>query len=182
MALAAGTHRLGPANGTLSVRTQRTGAAAMAGHNLLIEVTAWEATLELGDDPAQASVALDVDAASLRVREGTGGMQALGDEDRANIDQTIDGEILQRRDIRFRSTAVEIAADGSGLAVQGELTLADRTRPLAFDLTARAHGALGCTAVLKQTDWGIKPYSALFGALKVVDEIEVVLDATLPAG
>jgi hypothetical protein len=30
----------------------RTGAAAKAGHNLLIQVTAWRATLEVGEDPA----------------------------------------------------------------------------------------------------------------------------------
>jgi hypothetical protein len=33
--------------------------------------------------------------------------------------------------------------------------------------------------VIKQTDWGMKPYSTLFGALKVVDEVEVSLDARL---
>ena len=38
MSLPAGTHTLGPENGTLSVRTGRTGAAAKAGHDLLIHV------------------------------------------------------------------------------------------------------------------------------------------------
>jgi hypothetical protein len=33
---------------------------------------------------------------------------------------------------------------------------------------------------VRQSDWGIKPYSALFGALKVRDEVEVSLDGTLP--
>jgi Flp pilus assembly protein TadB len=33
-------------------------------------------------------------------------------------------------------------------------------------------------AVVKQTDWGMKPYSALFGALKVADEVEVAIDAS----
>ena len=79
----AGTHRFGPDNATLSVRTRRGGAAAKAGHNLLIEVTAWEGTLEVGDDIAAT---LDADATSLRVREGTGGIQALGDADKANIE------------------------------------------------------------------------------------------------
>ena len=32
-------------------------------------------------------------------------MQALGDDDKANIHQTIDDEVLKRRDITFRSTA-----------------------------------------------------------------------------
>ena len=61
MAIPAGTYRLGPENGTLSVRTGRTGAAAKAGHDLLIHVTAWQATLEVGEDPAQTSIVLDAD-------------------------------------------------------------------------------------------------------------------------
>jgi hypothetical protein len=31
-----------------------------------------------------------------------------------------------------------------------------------------------------QSEWGIKPYRALMGALKVRDTVEVVLDASLP--
>jgi hypothetical protein len=37
------------------------------------------------------------------------------------------------------------------------------------------------SAVVKQTDWGIKPYSALFGTLKVADEVEVAVE-TRPHG
>ena len=90
-------YKLGPKDGTLSVRTTRTGAAAKAGHDLLIHVIGWEATLEVGADPAQANIALDVDPTSLRVRDGTGGMQPLGYEDKANIEQTINDEVLLRR-------------------------------------------------------------------------------------
>ena len=43
-------------------------------------------------------------------------------------------------------------------------------------------GALSATAVVTQTHWGMKPYSALFGALKVKDEVEVVLEGRLDAG
>jgi len=163
--------RLGPENGRLTVKTGRTGAAAKAGHNLLIEVTAWEATLE------ESSLVLSVDPASLRVLEGTGGMQALGDDDRASIAQTIDDEVLERQPIEFRSTSVQ--ADGGRIGVEGELTLGGTTRPLAFDL-ALADGRLAASVVVKQSDWGIAPYSTLFGTLKVVDEVEVALDATLP--
>ena len=101
MPLAAGTYTFGPENATLSVRTGRTGAAAKAGHDLLLQVTAWEATLEVGDGGAATSLELDADSTSLRVREGTGGMQALGDDDKANIEQTIDDEVLRRHDDRL---------------------------------------------------------------------------------
>ncbi len=176
MSIPAGTHTYGPENAALWVLTTRTGAAAAAGHNLLIHVTSWDATLEVGEDPADASVVFQADATSLRVREGTGGMQPLGDDDRASIQETIDDEILKRMDIEFRSTAVEIAADGSRIGVQGDLTLVGQSRPLAFDLEIRDDGTLGGRTVVKQTDWGITPYSTLFGALKVGDEVEVVVD------
>jgi polyisoprenoid-binding protein YceI len=172
-----GTHKFGPENGTLSVRTGRSGAAAKAGHDLLIEVTAWQATLEVGKDSAQTSIVLDVDATSLRVREGIGGMQELSDDDKANIQETIDDEVLKREGIEFRSTAVQTAADGSRISVQGELTLVGKACPIAFDLTVDGDDNLSGSVVLKQTDWGITPYSALFGALKVADEVEVVIDA-----
>jgi polyisoprenoid-binding protein YceI len=108
-------------------------------------------------------------------------MQALGDDDKASIQETIDDDVLKRKDIEFRSTAVQIAADGSRISVQGELTLVGNARPIAFDLTVGDGGKLSGSAIVKQTDWGITPYSALFGALKVVDEVEVVLDASLPS-
>jgi polyisoprenoid-binding protein YceI len=174
-----GTHRLGPDNATLSVRTARTGAAAKAGHNLVIHVTSWEATIEVGEDPAKTSIELDVDATSLRVREGHGGAQALGDDDKASIHKTIDDEVLERQDVTFHSTGVESAADGSRLTVHGDLTIVGQTRPIAFDLVIGDDGTLNATAVVTQTAWGIKPYSALFGALKVVDDVEVVLDGHL---
>jgi hypothetical protein len=172
------TYRLGPDDGTLSVRTKRTGAAAKAGHNLLMHVTSWEATIELGTD---TSITLEADGGSLRVREGSGGMQALQDEDRENIEQTIDDEVLEGGTITFRSTEVEGATDAAGFHVQGELTLVGATRPFGFYLAITGDGGLRASTVIKQTDWGMKPYSGLFGALKVVDEVEVALEATLPA-
>ena len=65
--------------------------------------------------------------------------------------------------------------------MQGELTLVGTTAPIAFDLTVGDDGSLRGSAVVKQTDWGIKPYSTLFGALKVADEVEVAIDASLPS-
>ena len=167
-------YTLGPEDGILSVRTSRTGAVAKAGHDLLIHVTEWTATLDTGDDP---SLSLDADATSLRVREGTGGIKPLGEDDHANIETTIDDEVLKRGDVRFRSTRVD--AQGDRLAVEGDLTLAGTTRPVAFEL-ALEDGRVRGEAVVRQTQWGMKPYTALFGALKVADDVRVGIDARLP--
>jgi polyisoprenoid-binding protein YceI len=173
------THHLGPETATLSVHTKRGGAAAKAGHDLTIHVTSWEATLVTAEDPANASIELTADPTSLRVREGTGGMQELGPDDLASIRQTIDDEVLMRRPIEFRSTRARRASDGAGIRAEGDLTLAGRTEPIAFDLAIGDDGSLSATAIVKQSDWGMTPYSALFGALKVKDAVEVVLEGNL---
>jgi hypothetical protein len=167
-----GTRKLGPDNARLTVLTKRTGKVAKAGHDLTIEVTSWEGTLDLGEQP---SVSLDVDSPSLKVLEGHGGIQALDDDDMANIAQTIDDEVLLKRKIGFRSTDVKV--DGGHLHVSGDLSLMTNTRPLSFDLELSDDGRLSGGAVVKQTEWGMKPYTALFGALKVADEVEVRIES-----
>ncbi len=179
MSVGSGTHQLGPDDAALSVRTGRTGAAAKAGHDLVIAVNSWQATLVVADDPAGTSVELTADSASLRVIEGSGGMKALSDDDKANIEKTINDEVLEGREIGFRSSRVQPAADGSRISVEGELTIGDESGPVAFDLAIGEDGAIAGSAVVKQSDWGIEPYSTLFGALKVSDEVEVVIEGHL---
>ena len=175
-----GTHTLNSDHGTLTVRTKRGGAAAKAGHDLLIEVGAWEGTLRLADDPGASSIALTADAGSMRVLEGTGGMTKLGDDDKHGIKQTIDEDILKGCTVTFQSSAVRPGA-GGGFDVDGEVELLGRRAPVSFTLTVDDGGHLTGSATVKQTDHGIKPYSALFGTLKVADEVVVAVDAQLPA-
>jgi polyisoprenoid-binding protein YceI len=175
MAIQPGAHKLGPHNATLRVKTGRSGAAAKAGHDLVIEVTSWEATLDAGEAP---SIELSADPTSLKVIEGKGGMQALDDDGKADILKSIDKDVLKKKAISFRSTSVE-QSDG-GLAVKGDLELVGKTAPVEFRLTVGDDGALSGSAKVTQSTWGMKPYSALFGALKVNDEVEVVVDGEVP--
>ena len=177
MALEPGTHKLGPDNGTLTVETKRKGAAQKAGHDLVIEVTRWEGTLEIGDEP---KVALTADSGSFNVLQGTGGVKSLNDDDKAGIKQTVDEEVLMRRPIEFTSKQVELTDDRKAARVDGELELSGRRGPISFELRSEEDGRLTGRAVVKQTDWGMKPYTALFGALKVADEVVVAIDARLP--
>jgi polyisoprenoid-binding protein YceI len=178
-----GTYTLNSDHGSLTVRTKRGGAAAKAGHDLLIDVGSWEGTLQLAEDPAASSIALTADAGSMRVLEGTGGMTKLGSDDKDGIKQTIDEDILKGCIVTFQSTAVRAGGGGfdGGFEVDGEVELLGRRAPVSFALTIDDGGHLTGSATVKQTDHGIKPYSALFGTLKVADEVVVAVDAQLPA-
>lgn len=172
----AGKHAFGPHTAELLVHTRRTGAAAKAGHDLVIEVGSWSGTVEVGAGAGEAAVELSADGGSLHVREGTGGMQALGEDDRANIEQTIDDEVLKRTPIAFRAHKSPVDADR--IRVRGDLELAGQTRPVEFELRLADDGHLSGGATVRQSEWGIKPYSALFGTLKVVDEVRVTIEGT----
>ena len=147
--------QVGPADATLTVKTFREGVAAMAGHDLVIEVTSWSA--RIGDDGA---VELSADPRSLEVREGLRGAKPLSDRDRREIRKTIEQKVLGTQPIEFRG-----AADGNG-----ELTMAGATRPIKVERTAD-----GGRATLTQSEWGIKPYRGLMGALKVRDDVDVIV-------
>jgi polyisoprenoid-binding protein YceI len=179
VALAPGTHKLGPDSGKLEVRTYRDGVAQKVGHDLIIDVGTWEGTVEVAGDGHPSSVALDADSASLQVRDGLGGVKPLSDKDRADIRKNIDEKILRREPITFRSNAVETAG---GVTIRGELTVVGSTRPQSFELQLSDDGRLTGTLPLVQSEFGIKPYRGLMGALKVKDAVEIALDVQLPVG
>ncbi len=178
MTIEPGTYALGPESGTLTVATGKGGAIARAGHNLLIEVRSWGATMQIAAELERSVLELTADSNSLKVLDGTGGVQPLDDDDKSGISQTIAEEVLQGTAIAFRSTSVR--PDGSGhLHVTGDLELAGGINLIAFDLAVSDDRRLTGSATVKQTAWGMKPYTALFGTLKVADEVQVSIDAEL---
>lgn len=179
MPIMPGTRELGPDNASLRIETKRGGAAAKAGHDLVIEVRSWRGTLVIGDDPAESSLVLSADSGSMEVLEGTGGIMALTDEDRIEIKKTLEEEVLEPGPVEFRSTRVTPTEDGQHLEVSGELEMNGKSHPLDFELDLGTEGVLSGTATVKQSDWGIEPYSGLFGTLKVKDEVVVVGEAPL---
>ncbi|MEU8246160.1 YceI family protein [Nonomuraea sp. NPDC048916] len=175
-----GSYSLGPDSGSLLIHTTRTGLGAKAGHDLTIEVTRWrgEAVVD-PTGPAGSSVTLELDAGSLEVRKGTGGVKPLTDGDRREIQKIMREKVLQagrHPTITFRST--RISGDPESLQVEGDLSLAGVTRPVTVSGVLAGDRVQG-TATVTQTLWGIRPYSGLFGALKLNDDVTVRFDLSL---
>jgi polyisoprenoid-binding protein YceI len=176
-----GTYQLGPENGRLLVRTGRTGLGRRAGHDLLIEATRWEGSATIdSSDAANSSVRIDVDADSLEVREGTGGVLPLTDSNRAEIKETIRNKVLDTRrypEITFRSTSV--SGSPQSFAVEGDLTIVGVTKPATVQGVITGDGRAQGTSTVVQTRFGIKPYAGFFGALKLADEVGIEFDIGL---
>ena len=150
----------------------------MVGHDLEIEITRWRGKV----DVEPRAVQINADPRSLSVLRGTGGAKPLSEKDRADIKANLEKVLMVQRfpEILFRSTDV---SGGDHLQVAGELAMAGNNRSLRFPLEMVSTGSTrrvsGVVAV-KQTDWGLKPYSAMLGALKVRDMVEVVFELEAP--
>ncbi len=179
MTLASGVHAVGPADGELLVLTYREGVAQKVGHDLIFEATAWQATIEVDDGGLPVSVSLEADPRGLQVRQGLHGAKPLSDSDRASIRENIVKKVLGTQPVTFRSTSVDARAET--VAASGQLALRGTSRPVVLEGALDPRGRVTATLTLRQSDWGITPYKALMGALKVRDEVEVRIDLGLPA-
>jgi hypothetical protein len=167
MSIEAGTHTIGPSNGSLKVKTSKAGAAAKMGHNLVLGVTSWEATVEGGDSP---SISLTADPGSIEVIEGSGGAKPLSDKDKGDIKKSINNKVLGSSQITFTSNAVE--DNGGQMIAKGDLSIAGKSSQVSVPLSVSGDTISGSIR-LNQTDFGIKPFSGMMGALKVPDQVEV---------
>lgn len=173
------TRTLDPDEATLQVLTFRDGVAQKVGHDLVLVVERWSASVTTSGDGAVEAVTAEADSGSLRVVEGRNGLKPLSDKDRRDIKGSIDEKVLRRQPITFSSTSVQ-ARDG-GLRIEGELSIGGERRPVTLALDVADDRVRG-TLALTQSAWNIKPYKALMGALKVRDEVQITIDAPLPAG
>lgn len=180
--VSAGTHAFGPQDGQLLLKVFREGVASKMGHDLIIEVKDWNAKVDVNpDDLSQSAIEATAEVPSFSVLEGTGGTKPLSRGDKADIKKNIDEKILKGTStISFRSTG---APNGSGrsFSVPGELTINGTARPIDVDIDLNGDKARAKFKVI-QSQFGIKPFKAFMGALKVRDDVEVELEVPIPSG
>jgi hypothetical protein len=184
----AGTYEFGPESGRVLIRTGREGLAARAGHDLTLEITDWLAQVttpaEAGGGVAEATVTADLGLGSLAVREGTGGAKPLTDRDRREIQKQAHKILGDAARAGFTSHQVILSpassADSPAAGViAGTLTMHGVSRGVRLEVTSQGPGRYRGTTTVKQTDFGITPYSGFFGALKLRDEVTVEFEVTI---
>jgi hypothetical protein len=162
---------------TCTVFAFKEGLLSPVGHDVKLRVTRFR--VEVADGAIEATF----EAGSLEVvcamRDGRDHPGALSDRDRRTIESYVRDDILEARKfprVQFRSTSVEL--DGDEAEVTGDLTLHGRTRSLTVRVEA-AEGRRVARVRLNQPDFGIVPFKAMLGTLKIQPKVEVEL--SLPA-
>jgi hypothetical protein len=175
---------LDASNAECLVFTYKEGLLSAVAHDLEIRVERFD----LDVDDASLAVKARFDPTSLRVVAavvgGAPNPATLSEGDRRKIEENIAGDVLhvlRHRTIEFTSTSVR--PEGEGYRVEGDLALHGTTRPLSF-VAKPAGDRVVAEISLHQPSFGIKPYSAMLGALKIKPEVLVrcsVARALVPA-
>lgn len=173
------TFALDAANSELSLWTYKAGLLSRVAHDLCLRATECDVALERTNDAL--SVTVSVPVASLRVQGQVKGGQVtpLSPKDHREIEESLAGaKVLDAA--RFPAityTGQGTVADGA-VHIDGQLTLKDRTQPLPVRATLAEGEPLRVQGEVRflQSTFGVKPFSALMGALKVKDEVRVSWD------
>lgn len=161
-------------NAECNVYSFKEGLLSAVGHDVKLRVTDFELSVEpRGPKGVFEAGSLEVVCAMSDGRENPG---ALSDSDRATIEGYVRGDILQsdeHPEIVWETTSLR-RVNESTLQVEGRLTLHGRTKPVKAKV--EAVGDRWVTRVrIRQPDFGIKPFKALMGALKIKPVVEVKL-------
>lgn len=154
----------------LKIFTFKEGMLARMAHDLRLSLPDWEATLVDGRIDATfrvASIAIDGVAHGPSVE-----LDTLSASDRRKILSAVDTEILHIKQfptVRYEGP-VHVGADG--ILVDGKLTLRGVTRECRCKL--QAHGPAWTTEVtVVPSQFGIPPFKALAGAIRLQDRVVV---------
>jgi polyisoprenoid-binding protein YceI len=165
---------------TFKVRAFAAGLLSALGHNPTIAIPDFEGEVVFNPDAVeQSSLKMVIHAASLAVADD------IRERDRMEINRTMQQEVLESDsfpEIVYECSQMSVTKTGEGqyaVTLNGELTLHGVTRrhtasarTSAIGETLRASGDF----CIRQSDYEIRPVSAVGGTIKLKDELKLSFD------
>ena len=174
------TYKIEPAKSKIEIQVAKDGFFKAFGHDHLVAATKFSGEVRLNAGKMQdSSVSFAADGNSLRVID-----PGESEKDRNEVQATMLGEqvlnVARYSKIEFSSTAVKVSSSVNGkseLQVTGTLSLHGVQKPVTLPVRVQISddGSLVCdTEVsLLQSEFGITPYKAAGGAVKVKDKLKL---------
>jgi polyisoprenoid-binding protein YceI len=184
MSLKAGTYSLNGNSGKMSVYTYKEGLLSKLAHDLLIDVKNFNVNLNVPEAGlTSGSLEVELQADSVKVdcamKNGERQPDTLKEKDIADIEKDMAKKVLhpdKYPTVNFCSK--EIKEKEAGYHVNGELSLHGVTKTIDFDINTNGDNLKGRFSIL-QKDYGIKPFKAMLGTLRIKNEISFAFDLSL---
>ena len=160
-------------NSECLVFTYKDGLLARLAHDLKLQVERF--SIEVDDSTQQIKATFDPSSIQVvcAMVDGRDDPSTLSRGDKKKIHDNVTKDVLRIRkhpEIRFDSS--NVVARGEGFAIEGTLQMHGKSRNVQASI--RADGDRWRTEIrLHQPDFGIKPYTAALGALKVKPDVLV---------
>ena len=169
---------------SLKVLTHKEGVLSRVAHDLEIKVCSFSLTADIDENGKWKEIQLVADPESLRVVGARVGERVvagkLSGSDKQTIEENIRRDVLrthQHRRVEFLSENIR-RMDAGRYQLDGVLTLCGEKRDLSASVFR--DGNFWSTSVrIHQPDFGIRPYTAMLGALRIKPKVDVLL--TVPA-
>jgi polyisoprenoid-binding protein YceI len=175
---------LDASDGELLIRTGVAGRAARMGHRLTIAMRRWQAAVGwAGAEPVSAELTVEVD--SFEVLRGEGGVKGLSGPEKALVKSNALRSLDAGRYPEIRFTADTIDKTDEGYRLTGKLHIRGKSRKYLIDLRTEDLGQawqMSAESSVRQTEYGVKPYSLLMGSVRVADEVSVCFSAVHAKG
>lgn len=149
------------------------------GHRLTIAMRRWQATVEWdGADPVAAELVVEVE--SFEVLRGEGGVTGLSGPEKVLVRSNALKSLDAGRFPQISFTADVIDQTDQGYRLSGQLQIRGKARDHVIDLRTEDLGdswRMSAESRVRQSDYGVKPYSLLMGSVQVADEVTVSFTA-----
>jgi hypothetical protein len=169
-------------NAECSVFTYKEGWLSALAHDLKLTFSHFEIAMKdhhQGNALSGQDIGIEAafDASSLRIvcalKDGLELHGVLKPSDCTDIEKNINEVVLRSKQFQhIRFSSAEVSGDFDRLQIKGPLTLGGVTRTIIFPALRYKAGYVA-EVILNQPDFGIKPFSAMLGTMKVKPKIKV---------
>jgi polyisoprenoid-binding protein YceI len=152
---------------TITIQVGKSGLFSAAAHDHIVDAPISSGTISESGTPR---IEFRVETAKMSVRPDA----KIDAKDQATIQTHMQEMTLETKrfpEITFRSVRIDKLAEGEW-RVDGDLSLHGVTKRISLNVKKTGE-SYATHAVLKQTDFGIKPLSIGGGAIKVKNELEI---------
>ncbi len=156
----------------VALYTSREGMLSAVGHDLRLKARRSTWTWDRDAHTLTASIeagSITVESAREGDRDAPG---ALSESDRKKIEASMRDDVLKVKKHPEVLVSATVTVEGESAKVRGTVTIVGAAQP--FEVTAQSDGARWrASYTVDQTRFGIKPFTALLGTLKVARDVRV---------
>lgn len=166
--------------GSIHIFSYKEGVLSKLGHDLRFSAKRFQ--IDIQDDRSFVVTLflkdLELDGAMIH---GSLSPSTLSAKDQREIRETCQSKVLNTARFDTAKVAGNVAGDlESGTAtLKGSLELNGNKKSISFNISKKENRIVGATSITP-SEWGIQPYRALMGTLKIQDRVDVRFDLPDP--